>query len=507
MSTTVGIIDLGSNSIRLTLMQTGADGSYKLLDEIKETARIGENMGPERVIKPPAVERAVRTVRLLHRFSRANNVDTMFGVATAAVRSAVNGVQVLETIKNETGLSFRILSGREEARYAYLGVANTLDIKDGLVVDIGGGSTELILCRDRKMVCWASLPYGAVNLTENHLSAPGSGTGGLERLESCLCSAWRELSWLESARGLELLGVGGTMRSLGRIDRKQINYSLNILHGYFLPSGRVNAICGLLRDMPVEQRKHIPGLSKERADIILAGAAAVSALLAFTGSPGIRISGSGVREGVFFEHFHGGGPGPVVDDVAGQSVQNFMSLYRVRRQHALQVAKLSLSLFDQLVSIHGYGSWERRLLGFAALLHDTGNVVSNFAHNKHTLYILLNARLDGLSHRETVLVALIAACHGKIELKPLLQQYGDILEPGDDILVRRLGILVKMAENLDRSESGVVEELVCSIGEKEVLMKCKTRDDAGLEIRELYKNVTNFNKVYGKRFRFPKEDV
>lgn len=507
MSATVGIIDLGSNSIRLTLMQTGSDGSYKLLDEIKETARIGENMGPEKIIKLPALKRAVQTVRLMKKFSLANKADTIIGVATAAVRSALNGDEALQAIREETGLAFRILSGGEEAGYAYLGVVNTLEFNDGLLVDIGGGSTEIILCRDRKMVCHTSLPFGAVNLTENFLPAPLPGTGELDRLEEYLHSCYASLGWLASARGLELIGVGGTIRSLGRIDRKRMNYSLNVLHGYRAPAGRVSQIYSLLAATPVDQRKAIQGLSEERADIILGGVAALVKLLDLTDSPGVRISGSGVREGVFFEHFYKNRLSPVVDDVAEKTVLNLMSIHKVKRQHALQVAKISLALFDQLRPIHGYGAWERRLLRFAALLHDVGNVVSFFAHPRHTMYILLNSRLDGLTHRETVLTAMIAAYHGKIELKPILQQYGDILLAGDADLVRRLGILVSMAENLDRSESGVVEDINCAIGEKEILIKCKTRENADLEIRELYKKVTNFNKVYGKKFKFPGEDA
>jgi exopolyphosphatase/guanosine-5'-triphosphate,3'-diphosphate pyrophosphatase len=507
VSTTIGIIDLGSNSIRFTLMQTASDGSYTLLEEIKETARIGENMGIEKIIKQPALERAVQTVRLMQRFSRANKVDTILGVATAAVRSAVNGDELLQAIREETGLIIRTLSGGEEARYAYLGVINTIDLSDGLIIDIGGGSTEIILCRDREMVCHTSLPFGAVNLTEDFLPALLPGPGELTRLEEYLHSSYSSLSWLGSARGLPLIGVGGTVRSLGRIDRKRVNYSFSVLHGYWVTAGRVRQIYSLLGNARVDERKSIPGLSKDRADIILAGAAAVVKLLDLTDSPGVRISGSGVREGVFFEHLFAGRSAPVLEDVAEQTVLNLMSLYRVKKQHAMQVAKLSLALFDQLRPIHGYGSLERRLLRFAALLHDVGNAIGFFAHPKHTMYILLNSRLDGLTHREAVLTALIAAYHGKIELKTVLQQYGDVLLPGDAELVRRLGTLVRMSENLDRSESGVVEDLACTIGEKEILIECSTRDNADLEIRELYKRVTGFNKVYGKRFKFPREEA
>lgn len=507
MSKNIGIIDLGSNSIRLILMRIEANGSYRLLDEIKETARIGESMGPERVIKLPAIERAVQTIKLFQKFCRANKADNVYGVGTAAVRDAVNGVEVLEGIMKETGVSFRVLDCEEEARYDYLGVVNSMEFNDALIVDIGGGSTELILCRDREIAHWTSLPLGAVNLTEEFLSSPIPQAEEIKRMENYIRNQYATVPWLEAAKGMEIIGVGGTIRNLGRIDRKRTRYSLNLLHNYRIHKERIKEIYQSLQQKSIDERKATPGLSKERADIILGGFAAASSLVDYIGAPGIRISGSGLREGVFYEHLFREWPRPIVENVTEHSVQNFMDLYQVRRHHAEHVAKLSLSLFDQLRPLHGYGLWERKILRVAALLHDVGNVVSYYNHHKHTMYVLLNARLNGLSHRELVLVALIAACHGKIDLKFKLQQHSDVLFPQDGILVRRLGVLLRMAENLDRTEAGVVEDVICTIKEKEVQIDCISSENADLEIRELYKKVTNFNKVFGLKFKFPKSDV
>lgn len=507
MSKRIGIIDLGSNSIRLILMTIGSNGSYKLQDEIKETARIGENMGPEREIKLPAINRAIQTIKLLQKFCYANRVDAVYGVATAAIRNAVNGSEVLETIMKETGVSFRILSGEEEARYVYLGVVNSLEFSDALIVDIGGGSTELILCKERMVTQWTSLPFGAVNLTENFLLTPVVQPEQVAKMEKFLKEQYSKVPWLDRARNLEVLGVGGTMRNLGRMDRKRTRFSLNILHNYRVHAERVKAIYHDLQNISVEQRKAVPGLSKERADIILGGLGAAVKLIDYTGAPGIRLSGSGLREGIFYEYLYPNKPDSVIDDVTEQGVQNFMDLYGVKRHHAEHVAKLSLSLFDQLRPLHGYGLWERKILRIAALLHDVGNVVSYYNHHKHSMYVLLNARINGLSHRELVLVALIAASHGKIDLKFKLQQHADVLFPQDGMLVRRLGVLLRMGENLDRTEAGVVRDVICTIKDKEVQIDCVADDNSDLEIRELYKKVTNFNKVFGIKFKFPKEEV
>lgn len=502
MSQNIGVIDLGSNSIRLILMQVAANGAYKLMDEIKESARIGENMGLEMVIKPAAVRRTIETIKLFGKFCNANDVGTIYGVATAALRKATNSNEILEIIMQETGVSFRILSEEEEAYYDYLGVVNSLSFDNALIMDIGGGSTELILCRQRQLIHWTSLPFGAITLTENYLPTGRAEPGQLENLEHFLRSKFKLIPWLADASGYEVLGVGGTMRNLGRIDRKNTRYSLGLLHNYQVPANRVDEIYLKLQNSSVEGRKAIPGLSKERADIILGGIAAIKSLLDYIKAPGIRISGCGLREGVFYEHLFRNRPLPVLDNVTEHSMENMINLYSVRKSHGEQVAKICLSLFDQLQSLHGYGLWERKLLYIAAMLHDVGSVLSFYNHHKHSMYVILNRGINGLSHRELLLVALIAASHGKIDFKIKLRQYVDVLQPLDGMLIRRLGVLLRMGENLDRSEAGVVEEVVCEIKENEVEIACLGPANADLEIRELYKKVTNFSKVFGKKFKF-----
>lgn len=501
----IAIIDLGSNSIRLALMQISSKGSFKLLDELKETARIVENMGPERLIKEAALVRAIQTIKLLVCFADANKADKILGVATAALRLAANGRETLAAIYKETGLAFRILSGEEEARYEYLGVVNTLAFNDALIMDIGGGSTELILCKNRRMMQWESLSMGAVTITESFFPGGCGQPHEVSRLEEYLFDCFSAVPWLNQSRGLEVIGVGGTYRNLGGIDRKAGNYSLNVTHDYRLDSARALQIYSDLQNKSVEERKSVPGLSKDRADIILGGLAVVAAILKYIGAPQVRISGCGLREGIFYEYLLKSHKYPVIDDVIEHSVQNFINQYKIKRRHAGHVARLSLSLFDQLIPIHGYGDWERGLLRIAALLHDAGSIISYYHHHRHTLYILLNNIIRGLTHRENVIVALVASYHGKLDLKSLLRKHADVLAPGDGMLVRKLGLLLRMAESLDKSEAGLIKDVCCTLLEQHIEIKCHSRENAQLEIRDLYKKVTSFNKVFGKRFLFLRE--
>lgn len=463
MSKKVAIIDLGSNSARLALMQIAEDGSYQLLDEIQEVVRIAEKTGPEKMIQPSAIERAVQAVKTFRKFCDANKVAEIYSVATAAIRNAHNGQAVLETIHQETGILFRVLSGEEEARYEYLGVVNNLSFDNALIVDIGGGSTELILCQNRKMVRCTSLSFGAVTITDNFIANPVINPDEIKKLNTFLYAQYANVSWLKEAQGLEVIGVGGTMRNLGRIDRKKLKYSFDILRNYILPSARAVAIYFKLQNTSLAERKTIPGISKGRVDIIVGGVAIAATLLNHTKAPNIRVSGSGLREGLFYENLFKDQAVPIVDDVVEHSIQNLINGYQVRKTHVEHVAKLSLFLFDQLCSCYGYGAAERKLLRIAALLHNLGAMICYYDYHRHTMYILLNARINGLTHREQILIAFITACHSKVCLKSQFKQYADILLPNDENIVRRLGSLLKMGKKFNKHGAGMIEDVICAM--------------------------------------------
>lgn len=470
----VAIIDLGSNSARAMLMEVHGCEHYKLIDELQEPVRISENMGKERMIKPQAINRAVQSLKAFKKFCKVNDVSKIFAVATAAVRNAKNKFHVLNILKEETGITLRVLSGEEEAYYEYLGVVNSMTLQDSLIVDIGGGSTEIILCKNRKMMRCISLPIGAVNITEEFLSTDAIPEENIEALNEYLKSLYSEITWLEKVKNdnLSIIGVGGTMRNLARIDRSMVQYSFtNILRNYEVRGENIKPIYKKLYTTSLDDRKYINGISKNRVDIIVGGVAIASSLVEFVKSPKIRISGYGLREGVFYEYLFKNKSKSVVDDVIEHSVRNFMSIYNIRKKYVEQVSQLSLFIYEQLRKYYGYGEWERKLLYIASLLYDIGTAVCYYDYPKHTMYILLNARLNGLTHREQILIALITACHKKTSIKSIIKQYSDVLLPEDEVLVRRLGEMLRMGEKINRGSAGTISGVVEIIRKKDLKFK------------------------------------
>lgn len=497
----IGVIDLGSNTTRLIVMGYTPHHSFRLLDEVRESVRLAEGVGEDGRLQPAPMERGVATMRLFHNLCKSSGVQTIVPVATSAVREATNQAEFLGRVEREAGLKFRVLSAEEEAYYGYLGVVNTLDLSDFYLIDIGGGSTQVTMVRGRGMVRAFSRPVGVVRFADRYMrSDPVSGKE-FKALEAGAAEAFVGLDWLRSgaedtARGRAMLaGIGGTIRALAEIDMKTRAYPMDRVHGYTFSRAQLEVLVERLRGMTLRQREDLPGVSKDRADLILPGAVILRQLMNQGGFDEITVSGQGLREGLFYESFLVDETPPLFADIRGFSVQNVARTYSYEALHAAKVRELALSMFDQLRPLHGYGDWERALLGYAATLHDIGLAVSYYDHHKHGAYLIINAALQGFTHREVALMALLVRYHRKGD--PSVETFRDVLAPGDEQRLARLAALLRLAEYLERRKSQVIQGLTVEIGEH-VRMTTRAVGDATVEIWDANRGSGLFRKAFGR---------
>ncbi|MFZ5985561.1 MAG: HD domain-containing protein [Bacillota bacterium] len=501
MSKKIGIVDLGSNSVRLVIFEIKQNGAFRLIDDINDTIRLSENMIDGSYINDIAMHKAVKTIKLYRKLCNAYGIpcSSIMGVATAAVRKAENKDQFLKLLSNSTGIDFRLLSGEEEATYVYKAVIHSIDIPEGIIVDIGGGSTEIIKFKDKCIKHCTCIPIGSVVATEDFLDKNIISSEKLMDLEESIKDRLYSLNWLTEDKNQVLIGLGGTIRNLGKIHRKRVSHPMNQIHNYILGIEDFNDVYNDLKVMDLESRKAVPGMSSSRADIIVGGLTILKVLISVTSPSHMVISGFGLREGILFDYLEGNKRHKVFTDVLSFSLDNFMELYGVRQEHANQVCYLALSMFDQLKPLHDFDENERKLLRTASLLHDIGISISYYEHYRHSFYIILNSRLSGLSHREIVLIAAIAASHSKDEFKEDWQtRYAKLLEPGDTELYERLSLFLRLAECLDRSEMGLVKALECQMYNDIVKIQTIREGDVELELSlaNEYSNV--FRKLFGK---------
>ena len=505
----LAIIDIGSNSMKMILAEVKKGHSFTIIDELKETVRLGEGMATSSTLKQDRMDKAIQTLRMFKDLCDATNTTEIITVATAAVREADNKQQFLTRVKKEIGLDVKVLSGIDEGYYDYWGVANSIDQENGLIMDIGGGSIELIWMQDREIKESTSLSFGALDITQQFDLYDSINEKQEEKLHEFLYQAYQEIPWLDEMKHTTLLGVGGTIKNIARIDQRKKDYPLNILHNYRMSQDNINKVYELVKSKDLAERKNISGLSTKRADIFIGASAAVKTLVEFCDIKKLILSRKGIREGLVYHHLCKSDK--PVKDVVDFSIKNVMKNFNLNQDHAYHIYKLTKSLYDQLKSLYQLNSAEfdgdiDKIILVAAMMHDIGNHINYYDHHEHSFYMILNSDIVGLSHRELLISAYISASHR--HTKYSLHKYNlnranfkDIISKNgvDKEMIRKTGILLEIAESLDRSMNGIVEAVQCSIDQEQVQIKTITRGDAELEINDALETASGFKKLYNKQ--------
>jgi len=487
------IIDLGSNSIRLVLVRIGKTGNFKIVHDLKESVRLEKDMGEEQTIKPDRMEQAVKTMQMFRNLCNAIQPDEEIVVATEAVRRAANQQGFLEMIEQETGFKIRVLSGEEEAYYDYLGIINSMDINDALMMDLGGGSTELIRMEDAQIKNAISLPFGSINVSQQYHLQDMVRDEQMQALKSMLSERYESVGWLNGPKPKLLVGVGGTFRNLGKIDRRRKGYPLEIAHNYRMQAHDITAIQQEMSSLNLKQRRNIKGLSKDRADIFVGATTVISQFIDFCEIDELVISGYGLREGIIYEYLNQHHPDQ--RNPLDFSINNNQLNYMLDQNHAHTIWKITASLCQQLQEIMHLKEDYNSVIKTAAMLHDAGIVINFYQQNEHLIYTLLNTEINGLSHREIVLSAYIGAFRSSNRSQSM-PNFKSLLSEDDIHAIPAMGILLRIARSLDRSMSGLIQDVTCDIREDKVIIKTISKANIDLEIYDALRYCNDFKKIF-----------
>jgi len=499
-ATVTGMIDIGSNTVRLAVYQVTSEGAYRVIDQGRWSARLSQKLTEDGMLPAETLRELAEVLRHYRNICTMHGASRIRAVATAAIRQAANREQALRRLNRETGLSIELLSGEDEARYGSIAVLRTMSYTDAFLVDIGGGSTEISLLRDRKLVAAVSFPIGCVNTAIRYaLNGKPVSPALLERIESETLDMLRREPWIFSKAGLPLIGLGGTVRALAKYRKRSGHYPFANLHGFEIKDGALDDSLKTLASMTLSKRRKLPGLSKDRADVIVPGLAILRAVLRVTASPRIVVCGAGIRDGLFFETCLPKRETPSPDEVLNDSVRNLTALYPAApEKHLAQVNRLALELYDRLAPGAGLPAASRKWLDAASRLFRIGAVIDYNECADHTFYILLNAHWYGLPHREALLTALIASYRGPNQLLRKLSPYRSILENGDAETASKLGALLQLAAALDRSESQAITSLHIAVEKgKKLLLTADARHALPMETMEVEAIAKDFKKCWG----------
>jgi exopolyphosphatase / guanosine-5'-triphosphate,3'-diphosphate pyrophosphatase len=470
----LAVIDLGSNSFRLVVFM--ADESWwKRTDEIYEPVRIGQGLAATGRLSEQPIERALATLDVFSHFCRASGLgeDAVDAVATSAIRDAENAESFLSPARARFGLPIRVLSRESEARYGYLAAVNSTTLQDGYVFDLGGGSMQLVRVDERLDRESGSWRLGTVRMSERFL--PANGPAKRRQLEELRDHVAEELSsapWLRdgepTASERRIVGIGGTVRNLAAAAQRATGLPSNGVQGTVIERDVLADLVERLASLPASERASIPGVKPARADLILAGAVVVQAVLTAGGFAGMETTEAGLREGVFFERLLADRDPPLFEDLRQTSVLNLAAQYRSDGRHTRHVAALALGMFDELaeLGLHDGDPRERELLWAASMLHDIGMSIDYDDHHKHSRYLILNGGLPGYSPVETAIIAQAARYHRKG--MPVPGPLAPLFKDGDAERLDRCAVLLRLAEDLERSRDQLVRRTTMALNNGEV---------------------------------------
>ncbi len=496
----VGIIDLGSNSARLVIVRINNNTSHHLIYTQKTSLRLGQKINDNKEITEDAIKETIEAVKKFSHMCKLFQTTKIFAVATAAIRSAKNGPEIIKRINAACDVNIKIISGENEAYYGYLGVINTIDEKDAILFDLGGGSLEIVLIKDRKPKHLLSIETGATNMTGKFNTQNQMSSKTFRELTTYVDQKLKKsLPWLKNSN-LPIIGIGGTARTIAKIYQRRINYSYSKIHNFRMTSLEFDEVFNLLRTSTLEQRKKISGLNSDRADIILAGITIINTLMHNASSKELIISGCGLREGLFYDYFLSSlGKQPTIKNILKYSVKNLLSFTIGNNEHSKKVTDMASKMFNAWRDIHKLSDTELKILYISSTLHDIGISINYYAHHRHSAYLIENAPLMGLTHREQIMSALVASWHNGIALKNIKnkQLYRDFLNDKDFAAAKKLSIILAMAENLDFTETSIVQDIIPTVlpnGKAELAIKIN--DDLDIELGELKNNLNWFKKEF-----------
>lgn len=508
-STRVAAIDVGSNAIRYVIAEVSDSGTYSEVEAERLAVRLGKDVFTrDRLLTQETMDAGVAALIRIRRRIDDLGIAHYRAVATSAVRESRNGGAFVEQVRRESGIHLETISGSEESRLVWIAVKSRVDLGGDrwFTIDLGGGSVEVSVV-DSDGILWSeSHTLGSVRLLQAlEENAPASGGDYQELLEryahvlkvSRAVEEWTPVGVIATGGNIETLAdLSGARRDARGVAR--------------LAMGDLQALIGKLAALTYNERVHDMGLREDRADVILPAAVVYERVGELARADEILVPGVGVKEGLVLDLVDELRNEPAHSDRREQEIRaasvTLGRRFQFDEAHGQQVARLSLDLFDQLSELHGLGEKERNLLMAGAFLHDIGQFVSYGRHHKHSMYLIENSELPGLSPRDIRLVALLARYHRRADPRPGHLGYDELAEPEREI-VRKLAALLRVADALDREHVSRVVSLAAHVDEEEVVLQVETRGRLVLEEWALRKKGRLFDSVYGRRLRIEAEPL
>jgi exopolyphosphatase/guanosine-5'-triphosphate,3'-diphosphate pyrophosphatase len=480
----IAAIDIGTNSLHMIVCQVRPDLSFEVIDREKDMVQLGRGGLDGRRLTDGSMAAATQTLSKFLRIAAARGVDEVVASATSAVREAENGGDFVAAVERDLGLRIRVISGTEEARLIHLAAVNAVDLgrRAAVVIDIGGGSTEITLGTTDRLMLARSFKLGVIRLMERFGEGPLSSRDERRLVRHIRRELGGYLETLSRRRFERVIGTSGTILSLGALAAAP---GADMGRLARVPARAVTRLRKRLTPLTLAQRLKLPNLDPKRADLAPVGVVLLDTLLGDLGVEELTLCDFALREGLVFDYIERNARHiQTVErypDVRRRSVIELAERCNYLADHARQVTRISLALFDGTRARHGLGPREREWLEYGALLHDIGTHIGYERHHKHSYYLITHGGLRGFEPEEVEWIALIARYHRQAAPKKSHPELADFTRD-ERRAVSALSAMVRLAEGLDRSHAQVVDAIAVTQTTRGVNVRLQTKGDAELEL-------------------------
>lgn len=466
----MAVIDIGSNSGRVVVYEIDEHGMLRIRASTRAPLRLVEGVEDGRELSAPVVERALEALADFRAVAVGSGARRIVAVATAAMRDAANGGELIERVRRELDVDVAVIDGASEARYGFLGAVHSLPVDEGLLFDLGGGSLQVSQFRRRRPGRNWSLPLGALRLSHRFLQSDPPSVSELRRLKEYVHQELLRAGLPRLGEGERLVGTGGTLRNLAKVDRRAREYPIERVHGYSLGRKRVREMASTLSEKRQARRASTPGLSDARADSVVGGAVAIETLMDTVGASRVVVSGEGVREGLAYSLL---APGlPAVQQVREASIASLAARFADWSSERAESRRELAATLHRTLDRAAPPDVKEALL-HAAVLLDLGRSVDFFDRHEHAADIVLATDLNGFSHRDTALLAgvLLAAGDETGAVKAL----SPLVKERDRPFVVRAGVILALVDDLlERSRPDRQPRVSCRVRDRDVVIRAPT---------------------------------
>lgn len=456
-----GLIDIGSNTIRLVIFEFEKNTGLNEIQNIKTPARLSQYLTEKQQMTEEGIGTLIEALHSFKKVADNFNVNRLYPIATAAIRQSNNSQEIIKRVKKEVGLDIEIIPEKDEAFYGSYAVTHTTSVQDGITVDIGGGSTELTYFNEKNIKEAISFPFGVVTLKEKFFkNKEHNDKDAMKEMEKFLKEAFTKVNWLENKQ-IKLIGIGGSARNCARIHQSLYHYPIAGVHGYTMTKKDLKGVLNVLKKSDRDDLNNLDGLSRDRADIILPAVTVFNVLFEIMDAEAFTFSRKGIREGFIMNQIAKNYPKEFrKNHVLEDALRHLANEYKIEPTGAKQRVKLTRSLLDQLMDQQKVDIDEKLKVLFiqAAYLYYLGKFIDSDSSSQHTYYIIANSSINGLTHKDRVRLALLASFKNKTLLKLYSDETGWFTE--DELSdIQTLGGIIKFANAMNISNTNVVDDV------------------------------------------------